>query len=83
MTVNVLVAPLAAPHRDDVLLPQSAVDGTPANDLESCFAFALFAQSLALLRSLSVGVRPDSPNAAGTVSRVVKGVSIYPWHGAR
>ena len=81
--VALSASPLASPHRDDVLLPQSAADGAPASDLESCFPFALFAQSLALLRSLSVGVQPDSPNAAGTVSRVVQGVSIYPWHGAR
>ena len=45
--------------------------------------YALFAQSLALLRSLSLGVRPDSPNAAGIVSRVVQGVSIYPWPDER
>lgn len=64
-------------HADDVIL----TDGTPGEitDLEACFPYAMFAQSLALLRSLSLGVRPDSPNAAGTVSRVVQGVSIYPW----
>ena len=81
--VALSTSPLAEPHRDDVLLTRSATDGRPANDLESCFPLALFAQSLALLRSLSVGVRPDSPNAAGTVSRVVQGVSIYPWHRPR
>jgi tagatose-6-phosphate ketose/aldose isomerase len=52
------------------------------SDLETCLPFAVFAQGLALLRSLSLGVRPDNPNAAGTVSRVVKGVSIYAWHGS-
>lgn len=76
-------SPVATAHRDDILLASSAADGAPASDLESCFPFALFAQSLALLRSLSVGVRPDTPNAAGTVSRVVQGVSIYPWHHQR
>ena len=29
-----------------------------------------------------LGCRPDNPNAAGTVSRVVKGVSIHPWRGS-
>jgi tagatose-6-phosphate ketose/aldose isomerase len=42
----------------------------------------MFAQSMALLRSLSLGCRPDNPNAAGTVNRVVKGVSIHPWRGS-
>jgi tagatose-6-phosphate ketose/aldose isomerase len=31
-----------------------------------------------MLRSLSLGLSPDNPNAAGTVNRVVQGVSIYP-----
>jgi tagatose-6-phosphate ketose/aldose isomerase len=42
-------------------------------------AFAPFAQALAMLQSLSLGIRPDTPNAGGTVSRVVQGVTIYPW----
>ena len=40
--------------------------------------FAAFAQSLTLLQSLALGIRPDNPNAAGALSRVVKGLSIYP-----
>jgi tagatose-6-phosphate ketose/aldose isomerase len=36
---------------------------------------------LALLRSISLGLSPDNPNVAGTVSRVVQGVSIYPFPG--
>ena len=75
--------PDGGPHRDDVILSDGTPDATPHSDLELCFPYAVFAQSLALLRSLSLGVRPDSPNAAGTVSRVVQGVSIYPWPGER
>jgi tagatose-6-phosphate ketose/aldose isomerase len=67
-------------HADDVIL--AAGDGA-ASDLEACFPYALFAQSFALLQSLAVGVRPDTPNAAGTVSRVVQGVSIHAWTTAR
>ena len=63
-------------HADDVVLGDGAA---PLSDLEACFPYALFSQSLALLKSLALGVRPDTPNAAGTVSRVVQGVSIYPW----
>jgi tagatose-6-phosphate ketose/aldose isomerase len=65
---------------DDVVLPGTGASGD-ASDLELCLPYAMFAQALAVLRSLSLGVRPDSPNAAGTVSRVVKGVSIHPWRG--
>jgi tagatose-6-phosphate ketose/aldose isomerase len=49
-----------------------------ASDLALCLPFAVFAQSLALLQSLSLGIRPDTPNTTGAVSRVVRGVSIHP-----
>jgi tagatose-6-phosphate ketose/aldose isomerase len=56
-------------------------DSMDASDLELCLPYAVFAQSLALLRSIALGKQPDSPNAAGTVSRVVTGVPIHPWRG--
>ena len=55
--------------------------GGSAADAAVATGAGWFAQSLAMLRSLSLGGRPDDPNAAGTVSRVVKGVSIHPWRG--
>jgi tagatose-6-phosphate ketose/aldose isomerase len=67
-------------HADDIVLG-TAGNAADLSDLELCLPFAMFAQSIALLRSLSIGIRPDNPNAAGTVSRVVKGVSIHPWRG--
>jgi D-galactosamine 6-phosphate deaminase/isomerase len=51
-------------------------------DLELCLPYAAFAQTLALLRSISLGLSPDTPNAAGTVNRVVQGVSIHPFPAA-
>jgi tagatose-6-phosphate ketose/aldose isomerase len=66
-------------HGDDIVL--GTEDAADLSDLELCLPYAMFAQSMALLRSLSLGIRPDNPNAAGTVSRVVKGVSIHPWRG--
>lgn len=54
-----------------------------ATNLELCFPYVTFAQALAFLRSLSLGLRPDSPNARGVVNRVVQGVSIYPWDPPR
>jgi tagatose-6-phosphate ketose/aldose isomerase len=58
-----------------------AVPGTKgASDLALCYPYAMFAQMLACLQSLNLGLRPDVPNARGVVNRVVQGVSIYPWN---
>ena len=56
-------------------------DAAALTDLELCLPYAVFAQALAMLRSLSLGLTPDAPNTAGTVNRVVQGVSIYPYGG--
>ena len=39
----------------------------------------LFAQTLAILKSLSMGITPDNPCPTGEVNRVVKGVTLYPY----
>jgi tagatose-6-phosphate ketose/aldose isomerase len=65
--------------QDDLTVP---LPRTAAN-LTLCFPFAVFAQTLAFLRSMTLGLRPDSPNARGVVSRVVQGVSIHPWNSSR
>jgi tagatose-6-phosphate ketose/aldose isomerase len=76
----VTARPMQSPeHADDIALP----DAGAAPDLALCLPFAVFAQSLAFLQSLSLGLKPDVPNARGTVSRVVHGVSIYPMDPAR
>jgi tagatose-6-phosphate ketose/aldose isomerase len=74
--VLALTAQPAAEHRhaDDVALSAAAA----ASDLALCLPYAVFAQSLALMQSLSLGLKPDVPNARGTVNRVVQGVTIYP-----
>jgi len=54
-----------------------------ATNLGLCFPYAVFAQTLAFLRSLALGLRPDTPNVRGVVNRVVQGVSIYPWNRLR
>jgi tagatose-6-phosphate ketose/aldose isomerase len=61
-------------HADDVAISGAAA----SSDLALCLPYAVFAQSLAFMQSLSLGLRPDVPNARGTVSRVVQGVTIYP-----
>ena len=68
----------AAARPDGFVLGEEAV---ALSDLELCLPYALFAQALGMLCSLALGLSPDSPNAAGTVNRVVQGVSIYPYGG--
>ena len=64
---------------DTVALGAGTPEAATFTDLELCLPYAAFAQTLALLRSISLGLSPDQPNAAGTVNRVVQGVSIHPF----
>ncbi|HEY1129465.1 MAG TPA: tagatose-6-phosphate ketose isomerase [Roseateles sp.] len=63
-----------APHADDVQLDLPAT----APDLALAPVALVFAQCLALLASLQLGITPDNPSASGTVTRVVSGVTIHP-----
>jgi tagatose-6-phosphate ketose/aldose isomerase len=47
-------------------------------DSSVALAYLVFAQYLALFTSLEYGKTPDNPFPAGEVSRVVRGVKIYP-----
>jgi len=58
-----------------LVLPAPAGTG----DIGRVLLYALFAQSFALLNALGFDLRPDQPNAAGMVNRVVRGVTIHPW----
>ena len=60
-------------HPHDIVVPGASA----APDFDLCFPYAVFAQTLALLQSLALGLRSDSPKAKGVVNRVVQGVSIY------
>lgn len=53
------------------------VDGV--GDLALALPYIVFCQGFAYLRSLSLGVRPDTPSMSGTVNRVVQGVTVYPF----
>jgi tagatose-6-phosphate ketose/aldose isomerase len=48
-----------------------------AHDEELSFPFIVCAQLYAFHRALILGNRPDQPNDSGTVSRVVRGVTIH------
>lgn len=64
---------------DIIELGASGVPQVEFSDLELCLPCVVFAQILALHQSLALGISPDSPNATGTVHRVVRGVEIYPF----
>jgi tagatose-6-phosphate ketose/aldose isomerase len=71
---------VGAAQASDALAGGVAVPGAlGASSLALCFPYAIFAQTLAFRQSLTLGLRPDSPNARGVVNRVVQGVSIYSW----
>ncbi|MFO1467623.1 MAG: SIS domain-containing protein [Steroidobacteraceae bacterium] len=71
-------------HPDNrLLVPREAGAADPLGDLDLCLPYVVFAQSLAMLRSLSLGLSPDLPNAAGTVNRVVQGVTIHAFGSSR
>jgi len=67
--------------------PELGADGVAlqgaegAHDLALALPYILFCQSYALLQSLALGLRPDTPSVSGTVNRVVRGVTIYPLAG--
>jgi tagatose-6-phosphate ketose/aldose isomerase len=42
--------------------------------------FILPAQLIGLYKSLQLGLNPDMPSESGAISRVVKGVVIYPYN---
>ncbi len=49
------------------------------NNAELGLAYITFAQTLAVLKSLSLDLTPDNPCPSGEVNRVVKGVTLYPY----
>jgi tagatose-6-phosphate ketose/aldose isomerase len=52
------------------------------SDSLAALPYAVLAQQFALLTSLELGLNPDNPFPSGELSRVVRGVSIYPLPGA-
>ncbi|MDY0409251.1 phosphoheptose isomerase family protein [Paracerasibacillus soli] len=50
------------------------------NDFSLALLYVIFAQVLALKKSIELGITPDNPSPEGRVNRVVQGVTIYPWN---
>ena len=63
-------------HGPAIVIP--GLDGL--DDSMVALPYLVFAQCLALFASLEYGKTPDNPFPSGEVSRVVKGVTIYPMH---
>lgn len=53
--------------------------GTSSDNVLLGLNYILFAQTLAVLKSVSMGITPDNPCPTGEVNRVVKGVTLYPY----
>jgi len=69
----------AAPELGDGCV---VLDGAEeADDVALALPYIVFCQSFALLQSLALGLRPDTPSVSGTVNRVVRGVTIHPFTG--
>lgn len=68
--------PEAEPHVDYLV---SIGGGAPQENVLLGLAYLPFAQTLAALKSLSLGITPDNPCPTGEVNRVVTGVTLYPY----
>ncbi|MDZ7884832.1 MAG: SIS domain-containing protein [Mycobacterium sp.] len=69
-------APIPESHGPAIIIP--GLDGL--DDSVVALPYLVFAQCLALFTSLEYAKTPDNPFPSGEVSRVVKGVTIYPMH---
>lgn len=57
-----------------------SLDKEEIDDAFSAMEFVVFAQLFGMFNSLRLGISPDNPRPDGSVNRVVKGVSIYPFN---
>jgi tagatose-6-phosphate ketose/aldose isomerase len=49
------------------------------SDLQLGLLYIIFAQTLAMRKSMKLGITPDNPSPDGAISRVVQGVTIYDY----
>lgn len=79
---NRIVAVMNTPCEEAKALVDYTVEmnvGAPMENVLLGFDYIVFAQTLAVLKSLSLGITPDNPCPTGEVNRVVKGVTLYPY----
>ena len=63
----------------DWVVTVNAGTETLGNDFNLAVLYVIFAQALALKKSIKLGITPDNPSPDGAISRVVKGVTIYDY----
>ena len=79
---NRIVAVMNTPCKEVEGLVDYTVEMNIGQNLENVllgFNYVTFAQTVAVLKSLSLGITPDNPCPTGEVNRVVKGVTLYPY----
>lgn len=54
-------------------------DAVLRSDFHRALLYVIFAQVLAVKKSMALGITPDNPSADGAINRVVKGVTIYDY----
>ncbi|PAV31140.1 tagatose-6-phosphate ketose isomerase [Virgibacillus profundi] len=63
----------------DWSLPVNQSKESLSSDFSLALLYVIFAQTLALKKSIQLGITPDNPSPDGRVNRVVKGVTIYDY----
>ncbi|TDL10093.1 SIS domain-containing protein [Mycolicibacterium obuense] len=76
-----VISAVPVPDEYGAALVLPGLDDLP--DALVALPYLVFGQYLALFTSLDYGKTPDNPFPSGEVSRVVRGVTIYPMAGAR
>lgn len=63
----------------DVVIPVNDGANSLSNDFYLALLYIIFAQVLAVKKSILLGITPDNPSPSGAISRVVQGVTIYEY----
>jgi len=65
----------------DWTIPVNDSDVELQNDFSLSMLYIIFAQVLAMKKSLQLDITPDNPSPTGAISRVVQGVTIHEYEG--
>src|SRR5699024_6363014 len=64
----------------DKTIVVNEADSPFTNDFHLAFQYIMFAQVLAVKKSLDLGITPDNPSPSGAINRVVQGVTIHSFN---
>lgn len=82
---NNRVVAMVAVSADPVEIPgvefdlEVVLNGSRTHGIYGCIPYVFVAQLLGYYKSLAEGLDPDAPSVSGNISRVVEGVTIYPY----